>query len=335
METSNNNPGPEIIARYFAGEASPEEAMMIDEWLQNAPDREDYEEVQKLWNLLPGAARPQVPTMEQAWQEINAATAHRPAKVRRFNWTRAATAAVVAGLAVLGALFFLKQKTPVAKEKEQMVWQRTAASDSALRMTMTDSSTIFLNRNSVVLYNQAFNRTERRLELKGEAFFDVAHDPSKPFIITIGGLSIRVVGTSFNVQPSPDSSIIEVQVQSGTVRLSANGKDLLVTRGQTGIYQASTYELELKNGIDINEMGYATKNFVFDDLPLSEACHYLERSFNVSIKMQEENFTDCRITAQFDNKPLAYILDVMAATVNASYSIEGKNVHIKGQGCKE
>ena len=89
----------------------------------------------------------------------------------------------------------------------------------------------------------------------------------------------------------------------------------------------------VKRGIDLNSMSYATRSFQFNDQPLLEVCRYLEKSFDVRIDVDRRKFSDCRITAQFDNKSLSYILDVITATVDATYERSNEQVIIEGKGC--
>ena len=87
---------------------------------------------------------------------------------------------------------------------------------------MPDGSTIFLNRNSEFSYRSNFGDRSRNVILTGEAFFEIAPDASKPFIIDAGNARVRVVGTSFNVITSNSESAVEVFVKTGKVMLSSN-----------------------------------------------------------------------------------------------------------------
>jgi transmembrane sensor len=336
MNSTNNKPGPEVFGKYLAGEASPEEAMMMDEWLADPENRKEYEETLKVWNLLPGNREPEKPSLPLAWSEIQSTIKKEGSGgTWKLFYNRYAVAAVVTGLLVLGVLWFnqrTSQPTPSPTTVSEPIVKKTG--DSIQNLSLPDGSTITLNKNSSIRYPNSFNQSTREIFLEGESYFSVQPDPNKPFLIMIEGLSIKVIGTMFNVRPLPATSQIEVQVQSGIVELSSTKGSIRIKKGQTGIYDKKDQALALKESIDLNSLGYATKSFSFNDLTLPEVCAYLENSFDVRIRVGQEKLGNCRITAQFDNKPLDYILDVISATLNTSYKKEGSTIYIHGEGCQ-
>jgi hypothetical protein len=80
-------------------------------------------------------------------------------------------------------------------------------------------------------------------------------------------------------------------------------------------------------------MSYATKNFDFQDMRLAEIIQVLEDAFGSTIKTESPGLLNCRLTAQFENKPLDYIMDIIAATLNLSYSKIGDVLFLSGEGC--
>ncbi len=105
-----------------------------------------------------------------------------------------------------------------------------------IKVELPDGSTIFLNRNSQLSYRSNFNGRGRNVNLKGEAFFEIAPDATKPFIIDAGNARVRVVGTSFNVITRNSESAVEVYVKTGKVLLSDNSgsKELALDPGYIG-----------------------------------------------------------------------------------------------------
>ena len=115
MNSTNNKPAPELLGKYLAGEASPEEAIQIDEWLADPENRKEYEETLHVWNLLPGNREPEKPSLPLAWSEIqqgiNQEGSGGPGKI---FYNRFAMAAVFIGLVVLGVFWFnQKSSSPI------------------------------------------------------------------------------------------------------------------------------------------------------------------------------------------------------------------------------
>jgi ferric-dicitrate binding protein FerR (iron transport regulator) len=229
-------------------------------------------------------------------------------------------------------LFFPGRKEQIAQQNEQRNVVETATRDIR-NLALPDGSTITLNKYSSVAYSGAFVK-KREMVLKGEAFFNVVQNKTNPFIITVDELKIRVVGTSFNVRNLSDGGGIEVQVETGVVKMYTAQNELTVKKGETGLFNKAHGELELKDAINVNSLGYATKTFSFNDLSFVEACRYLEPAFNVIIKIDPNKFSDCRLTAQFNNQSLDYILEIINATLNCSYKKQGNTIYIIGEGCK-
>lgn len=338
MTNADHEAYRQLTIRYLAGEASPEEAMRMHEWLKDPASRSEYEAIRQAWNLAGGDPVPAGPAADDHWGDLQARLpAAGKAVVRPVAWWRyAAVAAVTVGIIVSGFLLFNRKPAAGSKDGSAAIAIVTTekATDSIRNVVLRDSSVIALNKNSELRYDGAFNKAERAVQLKGEAFFDIAPNRLKPFIITVGDLSIKVVGTSFNVRTGAEGNSTEVQVKSGVVKMSCGQQEITVTRDQTGLFFTGSRKLLVKSGIDLNALSYATRSFRFNDLPLAEVCRYLEKSFAVRIDLDKEKFNDCRITAQFDHKPLDYILDVVTATVDARYTMINEQVYIEGNGCK-
>jgi ferric-dicitrate binding protein FerR (iron transport regulator) len=245
------------------------------------------------------------------------------------------TAAAVIGLLVFLPLLWLnRSKEPSQAPPKDLTWFTKAATTGIKTDSLPDGSVITMNSNSTLAYTNHFNTSNREVTLKGECYFNVVHNPSQPFIITLDELKIQVVGTSFNIRKVLTNKSIEVQVQSGVVKMYTSAKDITVHKGQTGIYYLQTQDFALKDTLDVNSISYATKTFSFNDITLTEACQYLEKAFNVQIRPDTQKLAGCRLSAQFDNKPLTYILDVINATLNTTYQKQDDTIYINGNGCQ-
>jgi len=319
-----------LMAKYLAGEATPGEAMLMDEWLKDRKNKKEFDRISKLWHQVSKISEPAVPGKKEAWLELQAATGIKgKAKVMKTRFYQYAAAACLAALIIISAVTLLNKKsTSIPQDNAITIGLHNSVSTD----TLPDGSRITLNKNSSLTYSSSFNKNRREVTLKGESYFDIAPDRSKPFIITVDDLEIKVVGTSFNVHPVNDR--IEVQVRSGIVQLTAGNNAITVTKGQTGIYIKKDHSLAVRDFLDLNSISYATKSFYFHDISLSDAFTYIEDAFNVTINFDHKKFAACRLTAEFESKPMNYILDVISATLDINYKISGRNIDINGEGCK-
>ena len=335
MNVEDNKLDTELVAKYLAGEASPQEAMRLQDLLQDPGNKKAFEEYVQLWQLLPNAKVTEVPSVKQSWDEIQPKLSEKkPAHIRGILFNRYTAAACVIGIALVAALVWWKNAAIESTAgKKNSAFVTKIALDEIILDSMTDGSTVTLNRGSNLTYAKEFNQASREVTLNGEAFFSVAPNKNKPFVISIDDLKIQVVGTEFNVRRLADQNI-EVQVHSGVVKMYTAKKELLVVKNQTGLYIKSTGELKLQYAIDSNSIGYVTHSFAFNDISFIQVCSYLSQAYHVNFKLDTNKFSECRITAQFKDESLEYILDVIDATLNTVSRKQGDTINIEGNGCK-
>ena len=108
---------------------------------------------------------------------------------------------------------------------------------------------------------------------------------------------------------------------------------LTVKAGQKGIYQISTHQFVLKETFKLNEVAYATKHFNFENATLKEITGQLQKAYGITIVITNKDLENCTLSSSFDNKPIEYIFDVLAMTLNIQYRIEHKTVYISGSSC--
>jgi transmembrane sensor len=329
MRSETNQPDYNLVSKYLAGEATPAEAMLVHDWIADPENKKAFDQMLKTWNMLPGASTMQSPSEADSWSHIQTALTRAPVKKFSFRKIiRYAVAAAITGVLLLVTIIWSDR----TKQANSYIVQ--SAGTEVKKHNMADGSVIFINKNSTLAYSELYNKKNRKVRLEGEAFFTVKPDHSKPFIVEAEGVAIKVTGTAFNVRKLHEEERIEVQVQTGSVEMYTTQHKITVNKGQTGIYDKRHRSLALKDGLDVNSISYATKSFSFNDLTLREAARYLENAFDVSIQMDEATFSDCRITAAFDNKSLTYILEVINATLNTTYRKKGNTIIIEGEGCK-
>ena len=127
--------------------------------------------------------------------------------------------ASIALLLVTGIL--LTDKEP---EQELVYYETIAVPDAKTKITLPDSSIVWLNANACLRYPREFSEQVRQVEIKGEAFFEVRKDEKKPFIVQTDGIGIRVLGTTFNVDAEPELRSLSLPEKSGCINTRINRK---------------------------------------------------------------------------------------------------------------
>lgn len=214
---------------------------------------------------------------------------------------------------------------------------------------LSDGSEVSLYPGSILFYPEVFNAGERKVFLKGDGFFDVAHDRSKPFLVYSDHIITKVVGTSFTIKRNSRSGI-EVSVLTGLVKVRENldykgtvltGREVTLTPNKKVTFSPDSREMItglVKEPIVVQGLegiAYKTDRFNYNDTPVSTIIAQLEKAYGVSIVSENKNLANCSITADASNiENLFEVLDILCAAIDASYEVKGEQIFLNGPGCK-
>ncbi len=201
-----------------------------------------------------------------------------------------------------------------------------------LRDTLPDGSTLVLNSGAGIVYDQPFSTTERKLKLTGEAWFDIRQNHQWPFHIQAGPVTVKVLGTSFNIFENADSVV--VSLASGSVRMCAGSDSITLQPGQQGVYDILHRRFLLAAQYDANQTGYATRVFEFNNASLQQIAASIAKAYDIEIIFSNPSLADCTMSSTFENQSIDYIMNVIAATLNIEFRIENKKVYLSGNSCE-
>ncbi|MDR1114580.1 MAG: FecR domain-containing protein [Tannerella sp.] len=209
----------------------------------------------------------------------------------------------VAGYAAAVALLvFVTWKTTVStisKSAEQAVVRQelyTPAGQRA-RITLPDGSTVWLNAGSTLHYPSAF-ADERRVSLTGEAFFDVAHDASKPFVVVTDLFEIMALGTQFNVYSYPDAEYVSTSLVDGSIEVRSPGKSngMILKPNQQLVYANGQFRME---DLDKDQLLWKEGIYTFKEQNLEKIISKLELYYDVEIVVTNPQILRYRYTGKF------------------------------------
>lgn len=194
-------------------------------------------------------------------------------------------------------------------------------------VSLPDGSLITMNRNTTLSYKPGFGKRNRHVSLTGEAFFEIAPDKTKPFIIDAGKAKVTVTGTSFNVITDNINSAVEVFVTSGTVVLTDNGgaRDLTLEPGYIGTMDLNHAEKNLNR--DPNYMSWNTGKLDYDGQSLDVVFRDLKRVYNMDIKTDDQSILSNKWTSPIDIQSRDTIIRLICTSFNLSYIKDG-NVYL-------
>jgi len=204
-------------------------------------------------------------------------------------------------------------------------------------IALPDGSKVLLNNGSHLYYPPAFNGRTREVYLEGEAYFDVHHNPNKPFIVHTGKVRTEVLGTAFNIRAFRGPENIVVTVSRGKV-LVRNGNTTLgvLTRDEqfTIKDKAGSPAKQLVKTDEV--MRWKADDILFDDITVREAVEELEKHFAVDITLGNPDLGNCRVTASFLHRESPeQIIKVITGINHIQYRMVAENSFVlSGEGCR-
>lgn len=302
----------ELIAKVLAGEASHEESVALTTWKQMSSENEHYyQESEKIFNAVNSLTNKYEVNTDAAWQNLNKRLDQGGAKVIPFYRSPVVLRAA-AGLAILIVLTVVSKWLLNDEPIEPLVFKSKAKTEQT---TLPDGSKVFMNKHSEIAYS-INDKGERKVSLKGEAFFEVKHDEKKPFVIQVNEVMIKDIGTAFNVKAVPENNTVEVVVESGEVQFytSANA-GLSLVKGEKAIYEKNTgrFTKVLPTPTE-NTVSYKSKQFEFKATLLKEVVDQLNAVYPIKIVLQDKSLESMRLSVSFNNEAPEDIIEIIADT---------------------
>ncbi len=335
MKTDNTSqPDAEILAKYLCGEMNEvEERAFMEEISASEQKLIMLETMKKQWSAIEGYTDNRKPDTSKAWNKLHARLEDDnliPAKAtagrNKLMPILLRVAAVVLVLIATAVVIFMSQKSETLPPAE-MVKLNTVNESNTLVKTLTDGSVIYIAQNSMFSFPKEFETGSRNVGLNGEAFFDIASNPAKPFIIETDEAFIQVLGTAFNVK-TQNGNGFELVVDRGKVKVTLK-KDPSHSEFVTAGEKIST----VKNSLVKTKQSPADANtwyrqrMHFKDESLLNIISVLNRNFNTTFVVGDKQTGDRKLTVTFSNETAATMTELICMTLNLkSQTINGSVV---------
>jgi ferric-dicitrate binding protein FerR (iron transport regulator) len=323
-----------LLRKYLENKLTPEERPEFWNLLSELSENDLVsEELHQLWDRQAIEASIAPEQVQSAYQQLQYKIIQQKTKssspvrsVGRSVWQLAVAATV---LFLLG-LFWLNRPADVLISKEPVIAGTIPKMQPSMQ-TLPDGSIVSLNTKGKI-DSIRFTTGLREVFLSGEGFFNVQHDADRPFLVHANGIITRVLGTSFNVKTSPDKNQVSVTVTKGRVQVEkagqqqplavlSPGEQLVIEEDQpTGFIAKANIEevIEWKN-----------EALLFDNQSLPEAADILSKKFTVSIKIKDSVVMNQQFTADFSDKSLVEIMDIISVLTGTSWRKQGDTVIIE------
>ncbi len=223
--------------------------------------------------------------------------------------------------------------------------------DAPQIVTLRDGSVVTLKKGSRISYEPSFNGDNRVVYLSGEAFFEVAKNPKKPFFVYANELVTKVLGTSFTIRAYKEDKEVTVEVKTGRVSVFSkknqeqaaeinNGTltGLVLTPNQKIVFKRDIEQLiktlVAEPAIVVPKNDTKPVNFDFDDTPASEAFKVIKEAYSINIVYDEGILKHCPVTAPLTDQTLYDKLNIICKAIGARYEVLDGQIIIQSKGCK-
>jgi len=308
-----------LLSSYLNDELNSISKEKVNLWIASSPENKTYfENLKKTWELSGRLdPKPVIVDANQAWNNVLSQIDVKSneqeiisigSRINRKTvfWSIAASIVIL-----IGGFSLLKLNTTEINEISKF------SENSVLINQLEDGSQVTLNANTILSYPEHFEENERRVELKGEAFFEIERNEEKPFIIDLPEASyVKVLGTSFNIKANETDSIVTVFVKTGKVEFgTSTSEKIILEAGEKGMLNRNTGVLTaLENKtIGFKETYWIDQQVFFDHVNLNEVVDILNDIFEEEIILGCEEYEDSVIVTSHKEESLESILEVVAS----------------------
>jgi len=307
------------ISKYLSGEMDKIEKNKFKKLINKSEEsKKNFNQIKKEWEMLGKYQNKDKYNVDTAWNKLHNRLEknnllQKKNNILKFDFFRISK---IAAIFIIGIFlsFFAYYAVKNLLEKNQNL-AKTSNTEQAKQVKLEDGSIVYLNVNSKLYYPKQFNKNKRVVEFEGEAFFEIAKIPNKPFIIKSKNAEIKVLGTSFNVNTNFNNKKLEVTVKTGKVKLYIP-KDIknsiILKKGEKG--SLINNKIIKKTNADINYLSWKTKYFEFTGETLHNVIKILNKAYNVNIVFANNVIANEKINTTFDNQNLETILQILCTS---------------------
>ena len=330
----------EIISRDIIGESTDEEKLILKKWLEASDENKTF--YKSYLYFVKGENQASEQDKDDVWKNVfsqiepekKTNTTHKVIQYNKAsnkqNWFKYAASLTV--LMLVGGLIYLlvgkslmQEKADLILAQQNPVWEeKSIPAGKKMSFILPDGSAIKLNGPSSLRFQQNFNGTNiREVHLDGEAFFDVAKNPNKPFIIHTQYSEVKVLGTSFNVNAFPENDAVKVSVETGKVMVkkkenAITSDSITLVRGELALLKPAE-KLVQKGVFNPDLPSWKDGVLVFEDASFAQIIKSLERWYGVEFIVNKEVNVKGGYNSTFKNQNLVNVLESIKYSLDFEY----------------
>jgi len=326
-----------------------EQADLIN-WLKEHPeDQKSLAELSNVWINLDSNRELTDELIDEQWQKLHKAVISRSVetskvvKISIWNTISRYAAIFILGLLVSGGSFLVYQNYTNSLLSSQII---EVPYGSKSHIHLADGSEVILNAGSKLVYNSQFGKKTREVSVEGEAYFKVAKNPNKPFVVKTSDLMVKAYGTEFNVRSYGEDNTIEATLIEGSISVTKNNSDLKKAQKEFFLQpreQVIFHKAVSKPG-DADTSGKKDKLFISKNIDpnlytawVNDKIHVksesmknlaimLERKYNVKIHLDDKELQDLKFSGVLENETIEQVMVAMRLASSVNFRIKNREI---------
>lgn len=202
------------------------------------------------------------------------------------------------------------------------------------QVVLPDSSRVWLNSGSVLIYPSSFMGQTREVYLSGEGYFEVEKNAEQPFIVKARALNVEVLGTRFNLLAYPEVRQTATTLEEGSVQVRLQDDDETVYHlvpDEQLVYSVDSKNVDIKQVVSADYFDWREGGLLLDNYSFTDIIHILQRTYGVTVHLQTSSYNKSRLTVHFNkNESLENILMLLKELIpGLEYQISGKDIYLR------
>lgn len=320
----------ELLHRLIAGTTTEEENRQLMEWFRQCASKEEFFMLfETAWKESPDEMPRDV--QERMYRRLSRELDEKKTKTillrSRFSWVWPQIA-VACIIIVLGLVNYRMND----KQKQLSTQNFTVLAEKGQRafITLPDSTKVWLNSDTKISYPADYGLKERNVTLVGEAYFEVAKNPDKRFIVEAKGMQVEALGTSFNVNAYQNDNKIIASLFSGSVRVSYDRHVAILKPHESVKVDLLNRSFSRYKDESMQNIALWRKNEItFDGESLEEITHIMSRLYNTTICIEDESLKKVCYIGTIRNNNLENFIDIINLTTPVVYENKGDTVFLR------
>jgi ferric-dicitrate binding protein FerR (iron transport regulator) len=358
MSFSNEDRILELLGKKLSGNITLPERLELSELIKNEPHKERLGNIveefflnKRIFDIdqLPVSSKQRV---YSAVLDKISKKDPQAKKEKTFSLYKIGAAAAV--ILFVSLLFLFNRKDGAVPVKTHPITASTKKGGKS-NLVLPDGTKVWLNNDTRITYDESFGKKDRSVTLVGEAYFEVTHDATRPFLVHTEQADVKVLGTTFNVRSYMNEPIFETSLVTGKVEVTMKNKThkkielvpnekLTIVNNNPNASVATATEPKIKNEENFSlmqvqplsvqnntviETSWINDQLAFHNKSLEDIAKDLERSFNIQVIFRNKEVMKYRFTGIYDNSDLGKIMRIMKLSNPFEYHITGDRLIIE------